>query len=727
MTIGDVTTSEPGLDGPNTARWLRPVLLAGVAWTLAWAILEWALLPRLAADPRVSGQVAIGDWVFPAVALVMVGIGGLVLLRDRTHSYGWLLFAAGIVKGTEFSSGAYALYALEVVPESGLPLGVVTAWFHDAVLTPAGSALVVLLLPGLFPDGRVVAGRWGAALRLTLGSWIAYSLVYALTIRPLEGWFYGLAEPPANPTGFLALPIDPLGAWWALTFVASVVVSVGSIVVRWRRAGAEVRQQMKWPLLGFLLLAALFLVEMVSTGFREVASIDLGLQRLSELGNAVLPLLFVAALGLGVLKYRLYDVDRVINRTLVYTVLTVAVVAVYVLGVLGVGRLMPSANEQGLALGTTIVVALAFDPVRRRVQTAANRWMFGQRDDPYAVLSHLGGVMAEAGTPGETLQSVVDTVAESLKLPWVTIELDQREGPAVRVLHGTDEPTVPESVPLVHRDEVVGHLLAAPRSDNEPLGPADLRLLADIARQAGAVAATARLTEDLQRSREELVLAREEERRRIRRDLHDGLGPTLAAQTLVLDAAADRVVDDPAVARDLLVGLKQETQDLVAEIRRLVHQLRPPALDELGLAGALVAQVTHVDGAGQVAVRIRTQPDPLPELPAAVEVAAWRISREAMANVLRHADATTCLITLTAHHDALEVRVVDDGIGLPIVPRAGVGLASMRERAEELGGTFHATDRGGGGSEVVAVLPTTTAVHAIAGPGASTAITTARP
>jgi two-component system NarL family sensor kinase len=694
---------------PSRAR--RPgvlVAIVAVGWAtaLAVSILGIVLLPRLLADPTASGQVVATDWVAPITALTVCVMGGLVLLGDRAHPYGWLLFATGLCKVVEAGSGATAVYALEVVTDADT-LGMVTAWLND-VLTSVGFALVVLLLPSLFPDGRAVAGRWGTALRLTLGSWIAYAVVFTVADRPLEGWLYGLPGAPANPTGILALPLGALEGWWLVTMLASLVVSVGSIVVRWRRSDTDLRQQMKWPLLGFVLVAAVVVVDLVAIFLVEVVGIATGLEGLVELAVAAVTLAFAILLGLGVLRFRLYDVDRVINRTIVYALLTGVVLGVYVLGVVGVGQLVPGTNEQGLALGTTVLVAVAFDPLRRRVQAAANRWMFGQRDDPYLVLSHLGGVMAQAGTPSETLQSVVDTVGEALKLPWVAVELDQRDGPVVRFEHGpTDSsPTAPVSLPLVHRDQVVGHLLAAPRSAREPLGAADRRLLAGVAHQAGAVAATARLTEDLQRSREELVLAREAERRRIRRDLHDGLGPTLAAQTLALDAAADRVGEDPAGAHELVVALEHDTRELVDEIRRLVHELRPPALDELGLAGALVAQVASLDAHGDVAVRIRSRPDPLPDLPAAVEVAGFRIVREAMTNVLRHAEATRCTISLVARAEALEVRIVDDGVGLPVVPRAGVGLASMRERAEELGGTFHATDHDGGGTEVVAVLPT---------------------
>lgn len=709
MTITGRSTAAPavvGAAGERPERSVRPVIAAVVVLVAVASVVSWTLMPLAAAHPVASANVAPADWVTPAVNLVVVVIAGLVLARDPTHRYGWLLAGTAVVVALQGAIGVYALHGVYVAFGAGLPL-VPAATVLQELLTWIGMAAVALLLPALFPDGRVVPGRWGTALRVTAASWIVWMPVFTLAERPVEAWLLDLRAAPANPIGALALPLDALSGWWLLNAAASVVVAVGCIVVRWRGADRELRQQMKWPMLAFLLVAVLGLADKVDVLLIEAAGTDLGIAPVIEVAQIAATPLFAVALGLGVLRFRLYDVDRVLNRTVVYTLLTAAVAAAYVVGVLGVSRLVPTASEQGLALTTTVVVAFAFDPVRRRLQAAANRWMFGSRDEPYDVLSRLGGAIAGAGAPVTTLQTVVDTVATSLKLPWVAIELDQRDGHVVRAEHGRADELADAvwSAPLVHRDEEVGRLLAAPRSVREPLGPADRRLLEDIAHQAGAVAATARLTEDLQRSREELVLAREEERRRIRRDLHDGLGPSLAAQTLALDAAADRVGDDPAAARELLLGLKQETQQLVADIRVLVHELRPPALDELGLAGALVAHVAQVDATGRLAVRVRTDPDPLPDLSAAVEVAAYRIAREAVTNVLRHAEASRCDVSLTTTRDGLEVRVVDDGIGLPVVPGVGVGTRSMRERAEELGGTFRATDAAGGGTEVVATLP----------------------
>lgn len=695
---------EAGVAG--TKPWHLGVTVGLVLVVLASEGLRWWLAAGL--------ELHLPNKLASSLAAIAFGIiGALVVRRGEAPRYGWLLLVLGVVVSTQGLALEYTELAFAVRGVGDSSLALFAGWYQDWWMVPW--LLGYLLLPALFPDGRPASPRWRWPVRLVAVAWMVEILGFMTVRREMTNWFDDVPDgvaTPSNPTGWWSLPetaLEPVFIVpWVVLTLASVVVGIGSLVSRWRRAGPTGRRQVGWVLWGMGLLLTAAALDITNQALVEAVGIDLGLGWVfTNLVFAVALVMVVVALGFAVLRYRLYDLDRVVNRTLVYGALTVGVIAMYVLGVVGVGRLFPAANNQGLALGTTAAVALAFDPVRRWVQGGVNRLMFGQRDDPYVVLSSLGHVMAGAGTPSETLQSVVETVARSLKLPWVAIELDQRDGQVVRVEHGDhDDLSTPlESVPLVHRDEQVGRLLAAPRSTNEALTAADRRLLADVAHQAGAVAATARLTTDLQHSREQLVLAREEERRRIRRDLHDGLGPSLAAQALALDAAADRVTDDPDVAHQLLDSLKVDTQQLVADIRRLVHDLRPPALDELGLAGALVAHVARIDGSGNTAVRIRTQPDPLPELSAAVEVAAWRIACEALTNVVRHADASRCTITVTVDDDVLAVEVVDDGIGLPVVPRAGVGLQSMRDRAEELGGTFIATDTSGGGTVVQATLP----------------------
>ena len=260
----------------------------------------------------------------------------------------------------------------------------------------------------------------------------------------------------------------------------------------------------------------------------------------------------------------------------------------------------------------------------------------------------------------------------------------------------------------------MGELWLAPRGPAEGLTPADQRLLHDLARQVGvavhAVRLTAdlqRLTSDLQRSRERLVSAREEERRRLRRDLHDGLGPRLAGLTLKLETARNRLAHDP-LADTLLSDLIARTQEAVADIRHLVYALRPPALDELGLIPALQEQVLQYSDQGPHEIHIRLEaPERLPPLPAAVEVAIFRIAQEALTNVVRHSHASRCMVRLALHEQErlLEMEIADNGCGLAPARSTGVGLASMRERAEELGGTWEVVQGPTGGTCVQVRLP----------------------
>jgi signal transduction histidine kinase len=343
--------------------------------------------------------------------------------------------------------------------------------------------------------------------------------------------------------------------------------------------------------------------------------------------------------------------------------------------------------------------------------------MYGERDDPYVVLSRLGQRLEGTLAPEAVLPTVVATVREVLRLPYVAIYL-KHDLDAFKIVAESASPTLRSEgealrvpgmesdgmcAPLVHQGETVGYIVLGPRAPGEAFSPTDRRLLDDLARQAGVAVHAVRLTADLQRSRERLVTAREEESRRLRRDLHDGLGSQLAALHLRAGTLRGVIPHDLAAADAGVVELQAEIRAAIADIRRLVYELRPPALDELGLAGALrglAAQCTAADG---LQVRLDV-PEQLPPLPAAVEVAAYRIAQEALTNVVRHARAHTCEIRLMLADD-LRLEIKDDGIGLSPEPHAGVGLRSMHERAAELGGTWAVETASGGGARVRVRLP----------------------
>jgi signal transduction histidine kinase len=341
------------------------------------------------------------------------------------------------------------------------------------------------------------------------------------------GTFYSLA----NPFGLSQLP-----AWWYSLFRSTSVLAVSflalagitSMILRLKRAQGDERQQMKWlayflatavvvPLFVFELPGAMLYPQIFETIWYDLILL-------------VVFLGFPLTIGIAIFKYRLYAIDLIINRTLVYGGLTLVVVSIYVFTVGLLSQLFQTSSSLAISLIATGLIAVAFHPVRERFQRGVNRLMFGERDDPYAVLSHLSQRLQNTAVPAETLSSIVETIAATLKLPYVAIELVEQEEEIGRASVG-DPIGDPVELPLRYQNETVGRLVVSPRSPGESFTAEERQLLADIAGQTGAVASATRLMLALQRSRETLVLAREEERRLIRRDLHDGLGPTRASQT----------------------------------------------------------------------------------------------------------------------------------------------------------------------------------------------------
>ena len=472
------------------------------------------------------------------------------------------------------------------------------------------------------------------------------------------------------------------------------LAAISSMILRLKRSVGDERQQMR--LFTYWTTAAILQLIVFELIIYRLAPSLMGTPWYNPLLFSYKLVLIIVFLGfpliiaIAIFKYRLYDIDLLINRTLVYGGLSLGIIAVYGLVVGVTGALFQSRGNFMFALLATGLVAILFQPMRERLQRGVNRLMFGERDDPYAVLSKLGAQLQTTSTPEAILHSVVETIANTLKLPYVAIELADEQG---RMGEASTGEVVAETteLPLRYQNETVGYLMVSPRSPGETFTEREQRLLADIAAQMGSVAYSVRLTAALQRSREKLVLTREEERRRLRRDLHDGLGPTLASQTFALDAILDLMETDPREAARLVQGLKSQNQETVADIRRLVYELRPPALDELGLVGALQVHVAQLNTPEALQIRITARPDPLPILSAAVEVAAYRIAIEAITNVVRHARARRCEVCMRVEGNGLsrlQIEVSDDGLGLPPENHPGVGLHSMRERAEELGGSL---------------------------------------
>ncbi|MCA9860708.1 MAG: hypothetical protein KC438_13350, partial [Thermomicrobiales bacterium] len=555
-----------------------------------------------------------------------------------------------------------------------------------------GKALTVLsvtslfLIPFLFPTGRF-APRW--------------------MVVPAAFLFFGASSFIIAPGSDAGGDLHP--ALEALTVLVMLALMVGSIVYRYRRLATPIhRQQMKWGAVGAAVALPAFLL-----GDALMRSIDgtlvgvlamIGWSIAMPFANLIFPL----CLTVAILRYRLWDIDFYLSRTLVWLLMTALVLAGYVGIVFGIGSLFKGDQTTLLSLVALGLTAVLFQPVRGWLQKGINRLLFGDRDDPYQVVRQLATDLSETVQPVEALRATVRTLTEALRLPYAAIVLE----PGMLPVAAAGSPGTAEiPIPLTYQSQSVGELIVSPRGGAREFDAADRRLLDDLSRQIGVVAHNVRLTNDLQLSRERIVTAREEERRRLRRDLHDGLGAQLAALTLQTGAMKTIIRSDPDTAVQHATELQQEMRIAIVDIRRLVQGLRPATLDDLGLIGSLQNRVATVnlgewtsDQQHPLLVALDA-PDDVGSLPAAVEVAIYRIIDEALTNVVRHANAGRCTIRIVQSSDGIQVAIEDDGAGIPADRVSGIGLQSMRERALELGGTFEIEPASPAGTRIVAELP----------------------
>jgi len=664
----------------------RIVALAWLMSTLTVAMVIASVLLMTTASPTQE------DFDYLPFLVVCAVVGSLIVASQPRNLVGWLLMVGAFSFAMMTFTGHYALYGLFTNPGS-LPAANALAWPQTWLWVP-GAASIFLFLPLYFPNGQLISPRWRVGVRVMIGAVALVMFVSAFTPGDTTIQVPAPDGSIANPLGITTPDVSASSSLTSLLDIIMPLVSfsllciaVASLVLRYRRANDAARRQMKWLTYAVVGLP----VGIVLGRFLEPFNLLGGFYLVS------IPI----AIGIAILRYDLYDIDLIINRTLVYGALTTLVIGAYVLVVGFVGSVVLSEDNLLLSVAVTGVVAVLFQPVRERLQRGVNRLMYGERDEPYAVITRLGQRIEDTLTPDAVLPAIVETVAQALKVPYAAIALNDQT-PSIAAATGTPASS-PVHLPLVYRNEPVGELILAPRSPGEVFSAADRRLLDDLTRQAGIAAHAVRLSTELQQSRERLVTAREEERRRLRRDLHDGLGPALASMTLQAEAARDLLHADIGQTDEILADLTSGLQEATADIRRLVYGLRPPALDDLGLLPALRNHAAKFGPQGP-AIEIVAE-EPFPALPAAVEVAAYRIVQEALTNVMHHAQATRCLVTIGLYANSLKIDITDNGVGMPRERESGVGLRSMRERAEELGGTCEVSILPSGGTHVAATLP----------------------
>lgn len=630
------------------------VALVVVAGSLAFPI-DWSL--------------DVAGWL--ALAATFAVVGAAVVARVPDNAFGWLVLAIAA------ASAVTVGLASGDVPD---PLAWVRSWIFvvPVVLVP-----VALLL---YPTGALPSARWRPVLALAIAGAAgpAFFFAVASAIEPDPLGVYG------PPGGAAVAGLVVAGQAGMVAAALALLLSVASLLARLRGASPTERRQVLCLMLGGgVMFAALAL---------EVA----GVAGAWVVGAPALPI----AVGVAMLWHRLYDLDLFMNRSAVYVALSAVLLATFgaivVAGNLLAGDLLPAGGWTLVAVG---LVALAVDPLRRRLQAAVDRLLYGDRKDPYAVVTSLERELhTSAMTPG-MLADIAETVARSLALPFVAIETRSQDGAPETVTWGRRYGE-PIAVALNYRGERIGRLLVTPRTVRGRLSERDRRLLDDIAHSVALALHAIETSARLQRAREQLVSAREEERRRLRRDLHDGLGPALAGIVMQVDAATNVLRRDASAVAPVLAGLRVAAQDAIGDVRRLVYELRPPALDELGLIGAIREWTERFAAGGTLRLDVDA-PSRLPALSAAVEVAALRIVQEAVANVAHHAQAASCRIVL-AVDGALAITVQDDGRGLPADRRRGVGTSSMSERAAEVGGACAVASPAEGGTRVHAILPLAT-------------------
>jgi len=645
----------------DLARVIAAAFLAAlsVACCAAVPALRQAVGPDLVPGAGVASDLVLGT-VWPV-------IGALVVRAQPRNLVGWVMLVPALI-------GPYEVLAIYAASTDGVGLlGGFAAWVSIWGFAPYFFTLPVM--PHVFPDGKPLSPRWRPALVAVIG--IAVVTTLARMVSPVNADIAPQIDNPLGIPGAEWLRFVTMAGALSLFFVG-VPLAVASLALRMRRAQQVERTQLQWLFLGSILLVAVVLLPIEGPG--------------ASWGLAVGLIGLPVGIGIAMLRHRLFDVELTLNRTLVFGVLTGTVVAVYAAAVYGVQLVAPGSRWGVLLVAVSALLAAAG---RDRVQQFVDRMLFGHRHNPYAVVAKVGRHVAAASQPLDALQRLVDSLRDALRLPYVAFSGNDISVASGTPTHGT------RVVPVEALGELVGELHVGLRGTRQKWTPAETAAVNEVAARAGTLAYAAGLVVDVARSRGRIVAAREEERRRLRADLHDGVAPSLAGTALQLDALARRLErDDLADQARKAVALRDGLRGTVTELRAIMHGLRPPVLDQLGLAGALRQLVSGYDMARCV--------DDVSELgtpPAALEVAAYAIASEALSNAVRHSAASR--IVLSAHADGAElvVSIADNGIGLPPRPQPGVGAVSMRDRAAEVGGRLELLPTAGGGTTVRARLP----------------------
>ena len=688
----------------------RRVLVAAPLAVLAFLLAADLTLRANFSPAQASFYSLFYDVTFCVFAVGSTIAGVVILVRQRRNVIGWLLLAVPLWAAFGFVAGDYATYALVTAP-GALPFGRAAAWVDRWAIAPTLSIPILLFL--LFPDGRVPSRRWRPVLWLACAAPALTALLFALTPGRMTGAFAQLKPVRViNPTGIPGAGgvIPVLSGVTGLASLLAAILAGASLVARFRNRRGDERQQIKW--LAFV--GATFLAELVLT---LSVSFSVGESAAGPFGNLMFSVMLLtlglgipAACAVAILKYRLYDIDVVISKAVVYAMLAAFITAVYVLVVVGAGALAGSAGRPGLALPilATALVAVMFQPVRERAQRLANRLVYGRRATPYQALAQLSERVADSYASEDLLPTMARIVAEATGASRADVWLRDGDGlraaaswPAgagprpVIALAGGGLPAVTADgdrmIPVRHDGELLG-ALSVTKKRGDAFTPTEDRLIGNLATQAGLVLRNVGLTEQLKArlaelaaSRERLVTTQDRERQRLERDLRNGAQQALAGLAGKFGEAAQALDQDEAQAKELLNEVTSEIAGALASLRELARGIYPPLLADMGIAAALDAQ------ARKAPIPVFVKADGIGRYPQEIEAGVYFCVLEALHNLARHADARAS-VRLSLSDGDLRFEVTDDGqgpepgTGRPGTGRCGADLQAMADRIDALGG-----------------------------------------
>jgi signal transduction histidine kinase len=688
----------------STASWIATVLIALIG--LVFLVIAWG--DMIAADAWAN--------VLGAVAGVVYATIGALVVRRTGNLVGWLLEGIGLGLALIGATGAYAVAGLATHPGS-LPAPGIVGALATGIFGPTAVGMAYLLF--FFPSGTLPSPRWRPIVAIGIVATALTAVgVVVNPVRlnlPAPGGAFHVPNPLGigSAAGFISTAL--VATTWLL--VLSIAAAFAALVVRYRAGGREIREQIKWV----AFVAALALLAQVVAVIGLVACGCDNSPVATVAFTAVVFLVFLgmpAALAIAILKYRLYEIDVVINRAVVYTLLAAGLTVIYVGVVVGIGTIVGGRGSTLLTIAAAVSIALLFQPLRDRARRLANRLVYGDRATPYQVLSDFAERMGGTYGVDDVVQRMASILAQGTGATrvdvWLRVGAELR--PAASWPSGVEarEPMglradsafpafegVTRAVAVQHHDEVLGALsLEKPR--NEPLTPTEDKLLQDLASQAGLVLRNVRLTaelrstiDELRASRRRLVEAQDEERRKIERNLHDGAQQQLVALTVQL-GLLERQAEDPERVRTSANLLKDALQAALEDLRALARGIYPPLLADQGLAAALEAQ------SRRAAVPTTIESDGIRRYAREIESAVYFCALEALQNVAKYAGATSAVVRLGERGGTLEFEIVDDGRGFdPSTTTYGTGMQGMVDRLDAIGGTLEVSSEPGQGTRVL--------------------------